>query len=462
MSEPGGKAVPDRFDAMAGNGHRHPSVPVDAAFSVDHVHRLRFTRDALDAGNPVLRDVLCRGADTGGRLIAFIDEGVDRAWPDLAADLRDYLADNVPWLRLAGPVGIVPGGEAAKNDWSVYQTVARAVHDAKICRHSYVMVIGGGAVLDAVGFAAATAHRGVRLVRLPTTSLAQADSGIGVKNGINAFGKKNFLGVFDVPWAVVNDERFLATLSDRDWRCGLSEAVKVALLKDARLLDLIETNADRLGNRDDAAILPVVRRSAELHLQHIVTSGDPFELRGVRPLDFGHWSAHKLEAMTGFEVRHGEAVASGVAIDVLYSAMIGRLPASEKPQRQSRWDNVASSSKSLITAHGGANVPRKFFRPKALMPFLTPTPESACPSVVVGNRTRRIPRCAMAAAKPTASSTAPPPITVTVECRQSRASWIRVTTRSATDRSFLAASPPGTITGIPASVIRSACVAAYC
>ena len=314
---------------MAGNGHRHPSVPVDAAFSVDHVHRLRFTRDALDAGNPVLRDVLCRGADTGGRLIAFIDEGVDRAWPDLAADLRDYLADNVPWLRLAGPVGIVPGGEAAKNDWSVYQTVARAVHDAKICRHSYVMVIGGGAVLDAVGFAAATAHRGVRLVRLPTTSLAQADSGIGVKNGINAFGKKNFLGVFDVPWAVVNDERFLATLSDRDWRCGLSEAVKVALLKDARLLDLIETNADRLGNRDDAAILPVVRRSAELHLQHIVTSGDPFELRGVRPLDFGHWSAHKLEAMTGFEVRHGEAVASGVAIDVLYSAMIGRLPASE-------------------------------------------------------------------------------------------------------------------------------------
>jgi len=180
-----------------------------------------------------------------------------------------------------------------------------------------------------VGFAAPTAHRGVRLLRLPSTTLAQADAGIGVKNGVNAFGTKNFLGTFAVPWAVVNDEAFLATLADRDWRCGLSEAVKVALLKDERFFEAIETAAGRLADRDEQAMRPVVRRSAELHLQHIVTSGDPFELRGGRPLDFGHWSAHKLEQLTGFRMRHGEAVAIGVALDVVYSAMSGRLAGSD-------------------------------------------------------------------------------------------------------------------------------------
>ena len=86
-------------------------------------------------------------------------------------------------------------------------------------------------MLDAVGFAAAIAHRGIRLVRLPTTTLAQADSGVGVKNGVNLFGKKNWLGAFAVPWAVLNDTALLATLPDRDFVAGFSEAVKVALLK---------------------------------------------------------------------------------------------------------------------------------------------------------------------------------------------------------------------------------------
>jgi len=192
-----------------------------------------------------------------------------------------------------------------------------------------VLAIGGGAVLDVVGFAAATAHRGVRLVRMPTTTLAQADAGIGVKNGVNAFGTKNFLGSFAVPLAVINDEAFLSTLSDRDWRCGLSEAVKVALIKDQRFFELIEASVPRLARREDAAMRPIVRRSAALHLQHIVTGGDPFELQGARPLDFGHWSAHKLEQMTDFRLRHGEAVAIGVALDVVYSAMTGRLAETE-------------------------------------------------------------------------------------------------------------------------------------
>ena len=106
------------------------------------------------------------------------------------------------------------------------------IHAADLDRRSYVIAIGGGAMLDAVGYAAAIAHRGVRLVRLPTTTLAQADSGVGVKNAINYFGKKNWVGTFAVPWAVINDSGLLTTLPDRDFQVGFSEAVKVSLLKD--------------------------------------------------------------------------------------------------------------------------------------------------------------------------------------------------------------------------------------
>lgn len=98
--------------------------------------------------------------------------------------------------------------------------VHEAIDRHHIDRHNYVLAIGGGALLDMVGLAAATAHRGVRHIRLPTTTLAQADSGVGVKNGINAFGKKNFVGTFSPPYAVINDFAFLDSLSDRDRRAG--------------------------------------------------------------------------------------------------------------------------------------------------------------------------------------------------------------------------------------------------
>ena len=183
------------------------------------------------------------------------------------------------------------------------------------------MVVGGGAVLDAVGFAAAIAHRGIRLVRLPTTTLAQADSGVGVKNGVNLFGKKNWLGAFAVPWAVVNDEALLESLPDRDYVAGFSEAVKVSLLKDPAAFGRICRDAEKIRRRDPAAAGPVIRDSVRMHLDHITRGGDPFEALEARPLDYGHWSAHKLEPMTGFALRHGEAVAIGVAIDTVYSSI---------------------------------------------------------------------------------------------------------------------------------------------
>ncbi|MCA9285338.1 MAG: 3-dehydroquinate synthase [Phycisphaerales bacterium] len=298
---------------------------IDAPFGVDFVHRLRFTRGLFDPANPILREVLDLDPSSPRRTVVFVDAGVAAAWPGLSDAIQAYAAAHPTSIRLVAPPETVAGGEAAKNSRAVVDRVLEVVHERAICRRSYVLAVGGGAMLDAVGFAAATAHRGVRLIRVPTTTLAQDDAAVGVKNGINRFGKKNFVGTFSPPWAVLNDEAFLETLSDRDFRAGLSETVKVALVRDAAYFDEIEALAPRLAARDMVATMPVIRRSAELHLRHIVGGGDPFELDEARPLDFGHWSAHKLEQMTGFAVPHGEAVGMGLALDCLYSVRTGRL-----------------------------------------------------------------------------------------------------------------------------------------
>ncbi len=298
-------------------GHRGA---IDAPFSVPFVHRLRFTDDALGADRQVLADVLEPSEGRPARVQFWTDQHVLQANPDLRQRLHDF-AESFDHLQQAGNVQVVPGGEEIKNDIHILERMLKVFNAANLDRRSYVVVIGGGAVLDAVGFAVAIAHRGLRLVRLPTTTLGQADSGVGVKNGVNLFQKKNWLGAFATPWAVVNDARLLETLSLRDWVCGFSEAVKVSLLKDAVWFNQLCRDARRIGRRDLEAALPAIRTSAEWHLKHITQGGDPFEMLEARPLDYGHWSAHKLEAMSEFSLRHGEAVAIGVAIDTVYSSL---------------------------------------------------------------------------------------------------------------------------------------------
>src|SRR5690606_8630032 len=211
-----------------------------------------------DPANPLLAECLESATAGPARVLAFVDTHVAAALPDLPDRLRAYAAAHADRFTLAGRVQPVIGGEACKNDRDAIYRVLNAIDEAHIDRQSYVIVIGGGAVLDCVGFAAAIAHRGVRLVRLPTTTLAQADSGVGVKNGINGFGKKNFLGSFAVPWAVINDERFLDTLPDRVWRAGFSEVVKVALLKDAAMFAELERSAPGVRRRDARVAIPLI------------------------------------------------------------------------------------------------------------------------------------------------------------------------------------------------------------
>lgn len=298
----------------------------DVPFAVPFVHRLRFTDDVWGPEQSVLADLLEPSGNGPARVQFWIDQRVAEAMPQLKSRIRQFVAARSTRVWMPGNIQVLPGGEEVKNDIHLIERMLKCINAADLDRRSYIVVIGGGAVLDAVGFAAALAHRGIRLVRLPTTTLAQADSGIGVKNAVNLFDQKNWVGTFAVPWAVINDSALLSTLPDRDFRCGFSEAVKVTLLKDTDGFDEVCRLADRIRNRDWSAAGPVIRRSAELHLQHITAGGDPFEALEARPLDFGHWSAHRLEVLTDFSLRHGEAVAIGVAIDTVYSALRHGLP----------------------------------------------------------------------------------------------------------------------------------------
>ncbi|MGZ0168721.1 MAG: 3-dehydroquinate synthase [Planctomycetales bacterium] len=299
---------------------------IDIPFSVPFVHRLRFTDDVLGDDQNFLLDVLEPSGDQLPRVQFWLDECVADAVPELQSRVEAFCTNHADRFLTPGNIQTVPGGEVVKNEIHILERMLKCINHADLDRRSYVVVIGGGAVLDAVGFAAAIAHRGIRLVRLPTTTLAQADSGVGVKNAVNLFQKKNWVGSFAVPWAVINDAKLLSTLPDRDFVCGFSEAVKVSLLKEPELFDDLCRHASRIRNRDAEVTEPMIRRSAVHHLHHITKGGDPFEALEARPLDYGHWSAHKLEVMTNFGLRHGEAVGIGVAGDTVYSSLVHGLP----------------------------------------------------------------------------------------------------------------------------------------
>jgi len=302
-----------------------PQMSFDVDFEVAFRHRLRFTNDVLGIDSDGFADLLQSSESRVPRVQFWLDEHVATANPDLRQRLHAFSRKYAGRFQVIGNPQVVPGGEAVKNDIHILERMLKVLNEADMDRRSYVVVIGGGAVLDAVGFATAIAHRGLRLIRIPTTTLAQADSGIGVKNGVNLFQKKNWLGSFAVPWAVINDRKMLDTLSDRDFRCGFAEAVKVSLLKDADFFDRIFRDGESIAARGPAC-WSVIEDSAQWHLRHITSGGDAFEMLEARPLDYGHWSAHKLEAMSNFELRHGEAVAIGVAVDTVYSSLVHGLP----------------------------------------------------------------------------------------------------------------------------------------
>lgn len=299
---------------------------IERSIQVTWQHRVLFTDDVFVPGNSILRDTLSR--DEPGaprRALVVVDQALSAAHSGLSRAIENYFKANPTAAALVAPPLLCAGGEQIKQSWSAVAELHAALDQHHIDRHSYLIAVGGGALLDMAGLAAATAHRGVRHIRIPTTTLSQCDSGVGVKNGINAFGKKNFIGTFAPPFAVINDFQLLATLSPRDKRAGFVEAVKVACIRSREFFEVLERDATALARFEPEAMQKLIRRCAELHVNHIATSGDPFEFGSARPLDFGHWAAHKLEQITNFNLRHGEAVAIGIALDVSYARRAGFL-----------------------------------------------------------------------------------------------------------------------------------------
>ncbi len=300
-------------------------------FSVPYEYLVAFTRHLFAPENPLLADVVARReAGKRHKCLVYVDDGLARARPGMIPAIAAYFDAHVARMELLEAPVLVPGGEKIKRELTHIESIQDLIHRLGVDRHSFVIAIGGGAVLDTVGLAAATAHRGVRHIRVPSTVLSQNDGGVGVKNAVNLHGVKNFIGTFAPPWAVLNDFELLDNLAPRDRLAGIAEAIKVALIRDEGFFNWLEANADSLVTFVPTAEEHMIRRSAELHMRQISHGGDPFELGSARPLDFGHWSAHRLEALTHNHVSHGEAVAIGVALDARYSVLAGLLPEGEE------------------------------------------------------------------------------------------------------------------------------------
>jgi len=308
------------------NREPYPAELLPQRFSVSFDYPVYFTRRVFDLDNPLLANAMDRlGEQRRHRAAVYVDGGVAQAHPRLLNEIKEYFHHRSQTLELASPPTVVAGGETAKAGWDCVRDLMWTIGNLHLDRQSQVLAVGGGAVLDMVGFATAIVHRGLRLIRMPTTTLSQSDGGVGVKNGMNEHRMKNFVGTFSPPFAVLNDFSFLPTLSQNDWIGGVAEAFKVAIIKDAAFFDLLCDKAAALRDRCLASMETVVRRCAVLHLEHISTSGDPFEFGSARPLDFGHWVAHWLEVASAYDIGHGQAVAVGIAIDSFYAMRQGLL-----------------------------------------------------------------------------------------------------------------------------------------
>jgi 3-dehydroquinate synthase len=341
-------------------------------FNVSFSFPVIFTSDVFNTQNPSLYNILSESGQKRNRILVIIDSHVFKSTTGLSEKIDGYAKHYEDNLEFVTSPFIIRGGEICKREPIEIEKIHEIIDRLHLCRHSFIMAIGGGAVLDAAGYAAATSHRGIRLIRMPTTTLAQNDAGVGVKNGVNAFGRKNFLGTFSPPFAVINDFDFLKTLPKRDLRAGIAEAVKVALIKDRTFFDFLYKERHTLSVFTPDIMKEMIIRCAELHLEHIRTSGDPFEYGTSRPLDFGHWSAHKIEEMTDSEINHGEAVAIGIALDSLYSHYSGLISEIELHRILSiledigfdlyhwslKWINVADALREFQEHLGGElNIP---------------------------------------------------------------------------------------------------------
>jgi 3-dehydroquinate synthase len=248
-------------------------------------------------------------------------------------------------------------GETAKNLKSV-EGIARSLVKAGADRNAVVIAVGGGVVGDVAGFVAASYLRGVALVQVPTTLVAQTDSAIGGKTGVNLPEGKNLVGAFYPPRMVVVDTNVLQTLPQREFCGGLAEVIKYGVIADAKLFAFLEKNVEKLLARDPRALEHVIARSVEIKAEVVGKDERESGLREI--LNFGHTFGHALESATSYKkYQHGEAVAWGIMAAALYGHEIQITPAVDASRiislirrmgKLPAWPNVAP--KKLIELMG--------------------------------------------------------------------------------------------------------------
>ena len=304
-----------------------PDSQIQQSLSYSIEYPVVFTEGVFDPSNPVLAQTMDRFQENRvHRAMVFIDSNVADLLPQLSQHIVQYFDAYSNDIELAEEPRVLPGGEGIKNDIEVIGPLAAALADAHLCRHSFVIVVGGGAVLDAIGFAASVTHRGLRTIRIPTTILAQANAGVGVRTAVNYAGIKNAIGNFAPPFAVINDWQFLHSLPEREWMAGITEAFRMGVIADQDFLDDLCTLAGTLSQRNPETIQKIIQHSAYLYLSRMSLQNDPFEEGVGQPLDFAYWAAHKLEMLSNCEISHAEAVAMGILIDCRYAVEQGWLP----------------------------------------------------------------------------------------------------------------------------------------
>lgn len=288
-------------------------MKIHQAFAVKFNYDIYFTGNMFGNNGMIFREIF---KDKNSKIMVFVDSGVAGKHTGIVKQISTWFKKNQESGSYISPVK-VPGGERCKCDRNAQRIIGDSLRIHGLDRHSFVVIIGGGAVLDTVGYIASITHRGIRQVRIPTTVLSQCDSGVGVKNGINYYNTKNYFGTFTPPYAVINDFRFIRSLGKRDILSGVAEAFKVALIKDKTFLNFLIRNGQAFKKQNAKVIKKMISRSAELHADHIAKGDDPFEMGSARPLDFGHWSGHYIETLTGYTLKHGEAVVLGLMIDMI-------------------------------------------------------------------------------------------------------------------------------------------------
>ena len=223
---------------------------------------------------------------------------------------------------------ILPDGEQHKT-LATYSRILDALIAERMNRDAAAVALGGGVIGDLVGFAAASYQRGIDYVQVPTTLLAQVDSSVGGKTGVNHPRGKNMIGAFHQPRCVLADTSTLQTLSPREYRAGMAEVVKYGFIRDATFLQWIETNVERLIAREDAAVIHAVRRSCEIKAEVVGQDEREHGLRAI--LNLGHTFGHAIETASGYgNWLHGEAVAAGMAMAADMSARLGWLQPNER------------------------------------------------------------------------------------------------------------------------------------